>query len=65
MGHRMKDRTDLMIFPRILVLGIRERMDLAGKGLETAPSSSYLTPDGAEVGLRLRSLEGKTQVATR
>lgn len=65
MGHRVKDRTDLMIFPRNFVLGIRERMHLGGKGLETAPPSSYLTPDGAEVGLRLRGLEGKTQVATK
>lgn len=44
-------------------------MDLGGNletaGLETAPSSSYLPPDGAEVGLRLRGLEGKTQVATK
>ena len=37
-----------MVFPRTLVLGIRERMDL-GKGLDVAPSLSYLTPVGTEM----------------
>lgn len=39
-------------------------MDL-WKGLETAPSSSYLTPVGAEVALGLRSLEAESYQVDR
>lgn len=50
------------IFPRNLTLGPTETMDV-GKEPQTTASLPYFSPVGAGVGLRLRGLEGKSQVA--
>lgn len=50
------------IFPRNLTLGPTERMD-GGKEPQTTATLPYFSPVGAGVGLRLRGLEGMSQVA--